>query len=211
MTPTLPYTLATNASTKWATTWQCSSGKSSTTKHRKRGVPWQVIMEQRALKNASNCFNINIYYYLETSDGQSSNLYLNVIHFSTPVLIRHRWQLKTVVLLYWHLLCAVPLSPFCWSSSSLLSRHLKKFYNTGPLTVVLTCCNVGMNILLFKKNFYFLFQQKLIFLIHFKFCRRVESKSSKLVFFRQTSDRTVENLKSDPSRVFSAFKDSKVR
>jgi len=25
--------------------------------------------------------NTNIYYYLETSSGQSSNLYLNVIHF----------------------------------------------------------------------------------------------------------------------------------
>jgi len=25
--------------------------------------------------------NTNIYYYLETSGGQSSNLYLNVVHF----------------------------------------------------------------------------------------------------------------------------------
>jgi hypothetical protein len=31
--------------------------------------------------------------------GQSSNLYLNIVHFSTPVLIRHLWQLKTVVFL----------------------------------------------------------------------------------------------------------------
>ncbi len=35
-------------------------------------------MEQRALKNVNNCLNANIYSYLETSGGQSSNLYLNV-------------------------------------------------------------------------------------------------------------------------------------
>jgi len=29
--------------------------------------------------------------------------------FSTPVLIRHRWQLKTVVFLHWCLICAVLL------------------------------------------------------------------------------------------------------
>ncbi len=38
-------------------------------------------MEQHALKNENNYLNTNIYYYLETSSGQSSNLYLNVIHF----------------------------------------------------------------------------------------------------------------------------------
>jgi len=38
-------------------------------------------MEQHALKNVSNCLNTNIYSYLETSSGQSSNLYLNVVHF----------------------------------------------------------------------------------------------------------------------------------
>ncbi len=32
-------------------------------------------------KNVSNCLNTNIYSYLETSVGQSSNLYLNVVHF----------------------------------------------------------------------------------------------------------------------------------
>ncbi len=34
-------------------------------------------------KNVSNCLNTNIYSYLEVSDGQSSNLYLNVVHFVT--------------------------------------------------------------------------------------------------------------------------------
>ncbi len=39
------------------------------------------IMEQHALKNVNNCLNTNIYSYLETSGGQSSNPYLNVVHF----------------------------------------------------------------------------------------------------------------------------------
>ncbi len=38
-------------------------------------------MEQRALKNVNNCLNTDIYSYLETSDGQNYNLYLNVAHF----------------------------------------------------------------------------------------------------------------------------------
>ncbi len=39
------------------------------------------VMEQRALKNVNNCLNTNIHSYLETSGGQRSNLYLNVVHF----------------------------------------------------------------------------------------------------------------------------------
>jgi hypothetical protein len=38
-------------------------------------------MEQHALKSVNNGLNPNIYSYLETSGGQSSNVYLNVIHF----------------------------------------------------------------------------------------------------------------------------------
>jgi hypothetical protein len=38
-------------------------------------------MEQQALKNVNNYYNTNIYFYLETFMGQSSNLYLNVVHF----------------------------------------------------------------------------------------------------------------------------------
>ncbi len=37
--------------------------------------------EQHALKAVNNCLNMNIYSYLETSGGQSSNLYFNVVHF----------------------------------------------------------------------------------------------------------------------------------
>jgi hypothetical protein len=38
-------------------------------------------MEQRTLKNANNYLNTNIYSCLETPGGQSSNLYLNAVHF----------------------------------------------------------------------------------------------------------------------------------
>jgi len=38
-------------------------------------------MEQWALKYVYNHLNINIYSYLETSGGQISNLYLNVVNF----------------------------------------------------------------------------------------------------------------------------------
>jgi len=40
-----------------------------------------VPMEQRALKNVNNNLNTNIYPYLETSGGQCSNIYLNVVNF----------------------------------------------------------------------------------------------------------------------------------
>jgi hypothetical protein len=51
-------------------------------------------MEQGALNFVNNCLNANIYTYLETSGGQSSNLYINVVHFFN---ICH---LKTVVFLH---------------------------------------------------------------------------------------------------------------
>ena len=40
-----------------------------------------LSMEQHALKNINNCLNTNIHSYLETSGGQSSNLYLYVANF----------------------------------------------------------------------------------------------------------------------------------
>ncbi len=39
------------------------------------------IMEQRTLRNVNNCLDTNMYSYLETSVGQSSNLYLIAVHF----------------------------------------------------------------------------------------------------------------------------------
>ncbi len=38
-------------------------------------------MEQCALKNVNNCLNTNIYFWLDTSSGQSYNLYINAVHF----------------------------------------------------------------------------------------------------------------------------------
>jgi hypothetical protein len=52
-------------------------------------------MEQRDLKNVNSYLNTNIYSHLETSGDQSSNLFLNVVHFFNTSVIRHLWQLKT--------------------------------------------------------------------------------------------------------------------
>jgi hypothetical protein len=38
-------------------------------------------MEEHTLKNVNNCLNTNIFSYLETSGGQSSNPHLIVAHF----------------------------------------------------------------------------------------------------------------------------------
>jgi len=40
-------------------------------------------------KNVNSVLNTSISSHLEASVGQSSNIYLNVDHFSIPVLIRH--------------------------------------------------------------------------------------------------------------------------
>ncbi len=44
-------------------------------------------MEQHALKNVNNCLNANISSNLETSGGQISNLYLDVVHFFNTSVI----------------------------------------------------------------------------------------------------------------------------
>ncbi len=40
-----------------------------------------MAMEERALKNVNSYLNTNVYSYLETSGGQSSTLYLNLVQF----------------------------------------------------------------------------------------------------------------------------------
>ncbi len=48
--------------------------------------PRTSLMEQHALKNVYNCLNTNIYSYLETSCGESYNLFIKVGHlFNTSV------------------------------------------------------------------------------------------------------------------------------
>jgi len=44
-------------------------------------VPSSQTMEQHAVNNENNCLNTNIYSCLETSGGQSSNLYFNFVYF----------------------------------------------------------------------------------------------------------------------------------
>ncbi len=96
-----------------------------------------------------NCLNTNIYSYLDESGGKSSNLQLNVVHFLTPVLIRHLWQLKTVFSSHWCLICALYL--ISWSSLLTVVHvsfncHLKA-RNTkgGSITVLLTSCLTGLD------------------------------------------------------------------
>ncbi len=46
----------------------------------------QRSMEQCTSKNVNNYLKTNIYSYLKTSGGQSSNLYINVVHiFNTRI------------------------------------------------------------------------------------------------------------------------------
>ncbi len=44
-------------------------------------IVYCVLMEQSNFKNVNNSLNTNISFWLETSVGQSSNQYLNVVHF----------------------------------------------------------------------------------------------------------------------------------
>ncbi len=90
-------------------------------------------MEQRTLKNASNGLNTTIYSYLETSDGKSYYLYLNVVHFfQIPVLIRHLWQLKTVVFMHWCLISAgLLIDPTDVSSEKANKSKILKDKNRG--------------------------------------------------------------------------------
>jgi hypothetical protein len=39
-----------------------------------------IVMEQHTLKTANNSLNTNIYTYLETSGGQSFNVYLKIVN-----------------------------------------------------------------------------------------------------------------------------------
>jgi hypothetical protein len=70
-------------------------------------IRFQSCKVQWYFKNLNSCLNTNIYSYMETSGCQSFNLYLNVVHLFTPVLIRHLWQLKTVVFLHWGVIHAL--------------------------------------------------------------------------------------------------------
>jgi len=88
-------------------------------------------MGQHALKNVNNCLNTNIYSSIETSGGQSSNPYLNVVHFLTPELIINLWQLKTAVFLHWCLIRAVPTPKGIFPIQlGIFSNFCKNFINS---------------------------------------------------------------------------------
>jgi hypothetical protein len=94
-------------------------------------------MEQHAFKNVNKCLNANICSYLETSGGQSSNPYLNAVHFfSTPELIRNLWQLKTVVFPHW---CLNALF-YCSLHKKYITIKLKTTFNK-TLNFSSFCCN----------------------------------------------------------------------
>jgi hypothetical protein len=42
---------------------------------------WKTFLMENDSSKSENCWNTNIYANLETSGDQSSNLYLNVVHF----------------------------------------------------------------------------------------------------------------------------------
>ncbi len=90
-------------------------------------------MEQHALKNVNNNLNTNIFTL--TFGGQSSNLFLNVAQFFMPVLIRHLWQLKTVVFLHWSLIFAILLS----------RQHKTLMLSSRYLFLFLHCLSFKMN------------------------------------------------------------------
>jgi hypothetical protein len=86
-------------------------------------------MEEHTLNNVYNCLNTNIYSNLVTSGGQSSNLILKVVVlFSTPVLIRYQWQLKTGVFLHWCLIRAAPLLNFKSFTSLITIANVYKHF-----------------------------------------------------------------------------------
>jgi hypothetical protein len=56
-------------------------------------------------KKLSNCLNTNIYPYVETCGGQSSNLYINVFHFvNTSVNETAHFKICKQLFEYQHLL-----------------------------------------------------------------------------------------------------------
>ncbi len=70
-------------------------------------------------KNANICLNTNIYTHLETSGGQSSNLYLNVVHFLNTSVNYTSMTAHGSFFMHWCPICAVLLCwmLLCWGSS----------------------------------------------------------------------------------------------
>jgi hypothetical protein len=75
--------------------------------------------------------------------------------FSTPVLIRHRWQLETVVFLHWCLILAVLLYEHH------LSKVLLDWAQLGSFFSLSSCClTIDVQAKFLLKKFLFLQQQR---------------------------------------------------
>jgi hypothetical protein len=115
-----------------------------------------------SFKNVNNCLNTNIYSYLEASGDHIYNLYLNIVHFfSTPVLIRHMWQLKTVVFLHRCLIHAVlfespkHLHPTTFETLKYLQQTMFGNVLFRPKFKKLHMQKVAQNVAIFLGDFFF--------------------------------------------------------
>jgi hypothetical protein len=71
--------------------------------------------------------------------------------FSTPVLIEHLWQLKTVVFLHWCLICAVLLYTCAIGKFKLTGHNWAEFSALGVLVQgILSGANVIKSFILHK-------------------------------------------------------------
>jgi hypothetical protein len=104
-------------------------------------VTLQIVASLTIVMEQNTYLNTNIYSYLETSGGQSSNLRSNVVHFFTPVLIRHLWQLKTVFFLHWCLICPVLLTTLAKAKAKIWSITYDHNRSFKILATVITIIN----------------------------------------------------------------------
>ncbi len=102
-----------------------------------------MSIEQRASKILKNCFNTNIYSYLETSGGQSLNQYLNVVYFFNTNVDYTSVAAQDSSFLH-RCLCTVLCKTcydedFCWGALSLKCLVSLKFTLgiLGTLTLIL--------------------------------------------------------------------------
>ncbi len=85
------------------------------------------------LKNVNNCLNTNTYSYLETSCGQSSNQYINVVHFFSTSVNQILVAAKAVVFLQLCLICIVLLTLGFSFDMDKFPHRLTKYFSPSQL------------------------------------------------------------------------------
>jgi hypothetical protein len=89
--------------------------------------------------------------------------------FSTPVIIRLLWQLKTVVFLHWRLICAILLDPDC--PDGVKFCHLGYFLKTQAFFKGKIVAQKGGDLFLFgyfcQKQMFYIFTIIISFLAWF--------------------------------------------